>query len=64
MKVGYQLKSWTISAWGKNILDKRYPIRGFYMALEPSLNDEETPDALYLQWGEPLHYGLTASYHF
>ena len=58
--LGYKQNRWSLTLWGKNILDTRYPIRGFYFANEPP-NDV---DKLYIQYGDPVHIGLTASYQF
>ena len=54
------LKNGIMSIWCKNILDKRYPIRGFYFGIEPP-NFE---DKLYLQWGDPVQYGISLKYQF
>ena len=56
----YTKENWSVSAWGKNVLDTRYAIRGFYFGLEPP-NYE---DKLYLHWGDPAQYGLSLKYHF
>ena len=56
----YNKDSWSISVWGKNILDTRYGIRGFYFGLEPP----DYKDKLYLHWGDPAQYGLSLKYHF
>ncbi|MCS5625384.1 MAG: TonB-dependent receptor, partial [Candidatus Marinimicrobia bacterium] len=56
----YTKENWSVSAWGKNVLDIRYAIRGFYFGLEPP-NYE---DKLYLHWGDPAQYGLSLKYHF
>ena len=60
LNLNYNKNSWSISAWGKNVLDTRYAIRGFYFGLEPP-NYE---DKLYLHWGDPAQYGLSLKYHF
>ena len=60
INVNYIRDNWSISAWGKNILDTRYAIRGFYFGLEPP-NYE---DKLYVHWGDPIHYGLSLSYQY
>ena len=56
----YTKENWSVSAWGNNVLDTRYAIRGFYFGLEPP-NYE---DKLYLHWGDPAQYGLSLKYHF
>ena len=60
INVNYNRDNWSISAWGKNILDTRYAVRGFYFGLEPP-NYE---DKLYVHWGDPVQYGLSLSYQF
>ena len=60
LNLNYNKDSWSIAAWGKNVLDTRYAIRGFYFGLEPP-NYE---DKLYLHWGDPAQYGLSLKYHF
>ena len=60
LNLDYNKDSWSISVWGKNILDTRYGIRGFYFGLEPP----DYEDKLYLHWGDPAQYGLSLKYHF
>ncbi len=59
-ELGFKKNKWTISFWGKNIFDQRYAVHGFYFALEPPdfINKE------YIQLGDPIHFGITASYQF
>jgi len=56
----YNHDNWGVSLWGKNILDSRYAVRGFYFGLEPP-NYE---DKLYIHWGDPAQYGVTLNYRF
>jgi outer membrane receptor protein involved in Fe transport len=56
----YKINSASISLWGKNVTDTRYAVRGFYFGLEP--NNFE--DKLYLQWGDPIHFGASLRYDF
>ncbi len=58
--LGYQKNGWSLTLWGKNVLDTRYPIRGFYFGIEPP-NYE---DKLYLHFADPMHFGATLSYQF
>ena len=60
LSAGYKLSNTFVSMWIKNLTDERYALRGFYFALEP--NDFQ--DKLYLQWGDPLHFGVSARYDF
>ena len=66
--VGYNFGNWSVKIWGRNILDIRYEIRGFYFGLEPIWNDElqdhEYPDKKYISYGDPEHFGLTVDYNF
>ncbi len=68
LTAGYSYDKWSISLWGKNILDKRYATRGFYFGNEPIWNEEEgnhdNPDKLYVSYGDPLHFGMTVKYQF
>ena len=56
----YKVDNWSLSAWGKNVMDTRYGIRGFYFGLEPPYYE----DKLYLHWGDPAQYGLSLKYQF
>jgi len=49
-----------VKMWGRNILDERYAIRGFYFGLEPPNYD----DKLYVSWGDPRHFGLMIEFNF
>ena len=60
LNLNYNKDSWSISAWGKNILDTRYGIRGFYFGLEPP----NYADKLYIHWGDPAQYGISLKYNF
>ncbi len=66
--LGYDFGKWSVKLWGRNILDVRYEVRGFYFGLEPVWNEElqahEYPDRKYVSFGDPAHFGLTAEYGF
>ena len=68
LTTGYSKDFWSLSVWGKNILDNRYTTRGFYFGNEPIWNEEkedhEYPDKLYVSYGDPLEYGVSLKYHF
>ena len=68
LTTGYSKDAWSISLWGKNILDTRYATRGFYFGNEPIWNESEEsheyPDKLYLSYGDPLQYGISFQYSF
>jgi len=68
LTTGYSKDAWSISLWGKNILDTRYATRGFYFGNEPIWNESEEsheyPDKLYISYGDPLQYGISFQYSF
>jgi iron complex outermembrane receptor protein len=53
--VGYQTSAWSVSVWGRNLLDERYTTRGFAFVLEPPAYDEK----LYVTHGDPRQIGVT-----
>ncbi len=59
-RTGYQAEHWSADVWVRNLFDERYPVRGFYFGNEPP----EFPTTLYLRWGDPRQFGLTARYAF
>jgi len=60
VKVGYRAEQWALYAWGRNVLDERYDVRGFYFGVEPP-NYEDTR---YTHLGDPQHFGLTFEFDF
>tara|TARA_B100000579_G_scaffold419617_1_gene418409 strand:+ start:7696 stop:10071 length:2376 start_codon:yes stop_codon:yes gene_type:complete len=60
VSLGRQIKKFTVSLWGNNIFDKRYPVRGFYFGLIPPNYDPQ----LWLSYGDPFQAGFTISYDF
>ncbi|MDX2348781.1 MAG: TonB-dependent receptor [Porticoccus sp.] len=61
-RLHYQMDTWELSLWGRNLTDKDVIVRGFgsfgndprkFYATEP-----------YYQYGEPRIFGATAKYHF
>jgi len=56
-QVGYRAAGWSVALWGRNLLDERYAVRGFFFGLEPP----EYPDRLYVTHGDPRHLGVTVS---
>ncbi|MFC3193028.1 TonB-dependent receptor [Marinicella sediminis] len=60
LKVGYQSDHWSVYAWGRNVLDESYAVRGFYFGLEPP----DYADTLYQHLGDPQHFGITALFDF
>ena len=60
IRTGYEAERWSVEVWARNLLDERYPVRGFYFGNEPP----DFPTRLYLRWGDPRQVGLTARYSF
>ncbi len=58
--VGYSGDAWDITLWGRNLLDERYAVRGFFFKLAPT--DEEK--ARYISHGDPRQVGVTVSTSF
>jgi outer membrane receptor protein involved in Fe transport len=58
LKAGYAGKQWAAYAWGRNVFDERYAVRGFYFGLEPP----DFANKLYVQQGEPQQFGLTVTW--
>jgi outer membrane receptor protein involved in Fe transport len=55
LRLGYEFENWSIHAWGRNVTDERYAVRGFYFGLEPP----DFADKLYVQQGDPRQFGVT-----
>ncbi len=55
LKAGYAGGHWSVHAWGRNVTDERYAVRGFYFGLEPP----DYTDTLYVQQGDPRQFGVT-----
>jgi outer membrane receptor protein involved in Fe transport len=60
LRTGYAAERWSADVWVHNLFDERYPVRGFYFGNEPP----DFPTTLYLRWGDPRQFGLTARYSF
>jgi len=60
IKAGYQASHWAVYAWGRNVFDKNYAVRGFYFGVVPP----EWQDELYQHLGDPQHFGITAEFDF
>ena len=58
--IGYRSTGWSLRIWGRNLLDKRYAVRGFYFGLEPPA----FADTLYVSYGDPRQVGVTLTAHF
>jgi len=55
--VGYRHKDWSVRLWGRNLLDRRYAVRGFFFGLEPPAYE----NTLYVSYGDPRQAGLTVT---
>jgi iron complex outermembrane recepter protein len=60
VKVGYEADRWSVYAWGRNVFDHDYAVRGFYFGNLPPLFENER----YIQLGEPRQLGITARWEF
>jgi len=58
LKAGYVADRWSVFAWGRNVFDERYAVRGFYFGLEPP----DFANKLYVQQGDPRQIGLTVTW--
>jgi outer membrane receptor protein involved in Fe transport len=64
-RLGWQAQRWSASVWGRNLLDKKYPVRGFYFSDTPQDFLADPPfSRLYTQLGDPRAWGVNASYSF
>ncbi|WP_440906229.1 TonB-dependent receptor [Catenovulum sp. SX2] len=59
--INYQAGDWLFKLWARNLLDKTYPIQGFYFGNDP--RDEYTAKNWY-QYAEPRRFGVTAELSF
>ena len=64
-RLGWQAQRWTASLWGRNLLDKKYPVRGFYFSDTPQDFLADPPvNRLYTQLGDPRAWGVNLSVSF
>ena len=64
-RLGWEAQKWSASVWGRNLLDKRYPVRGFYFSDRPQDFLADPPvNRLYTQLGDPRAWGVNVSYSF
>ena len=59
-RAGYETPRWSVALWARNLLDKRYAVRGFYFGDEPP----NFPNKEYLQLGPPRTVGLDFTARF
>ena len=58
LRAGYGGERWSVHAWGRNVFDERYAVRGFYFGLEPP----DFANELYVQQGDPRQFGVTVQW--
>lgn len=58
--LGYRMGAWTLTLWGRNLLDERYAVRGFFFGLEPPAY----ADTLYVSYGDPRQIGVRLAADF
>jgi outer membrane receptor protein involved in Fe transport len=59
-KIGWETGRWSAYLSGRNLLDKRYPVRGFYFGDVPP----NFPNELYMQLGDPRTWLASVSVNF
>ena len=59
-RLGYRHGPYTVALWGRNLLDERYAVRGFFFGLAPP----DYVDTLYESYGDPRQLGLNLSAAF
>ncbi len=57
-RLTYSGDGWQVSAWGRNLLDKDYRVRGFVFGNDPRIGYEPRT---YTQLGEPRRLGISVS---
>lgn len=58
LRAGYAGERWSVHAWGRNVFDEGYAVRGFYFGLEPP----DFANELYVQRGDPRQFGVTVQW--
>ena len=58
--ISYHWDTWSMQLWGRNLLDQRYAVRGFYFRLEPPNYDKK----LYKSYGDPRQVGVRLTTRF
>jgi len=59
-RIGYEVESWLLQLWARNLFDKHYAVRGFYFGNEPP----DFPNTLYKRLGDPRQVGVTIEKRF
>ena len=57
--INYIYKHIELSIWGKNIFDRKYPIRGYTFALDPTYEVKD-----WKSYGDLASFGITVKYNF
>ena len=60
LRIGKQWKSWTLTAWARNLLNEDYATRGFYFGNEPPAFE----NTLYTRFGDPRSVGVSLAYDY
>jgi len=58
LKFGYEAARWSVYAWGRNVFDETYAIRGFYFANDPA----DSTERQYIQRGDPRQIGVSVQW--
>ena len=59
-RAGYETPNWSAALWTRNLLDKRYAVRGFFFGDQPP----DFPKKEYVQLGPPRTFGLDVAARF
>jgi len=59
-RIGYEVETWLLQLWARNLFDKHYAVRGFYFGNEPP----DFPNTLYKRLGDPRQVGFTIEKRF
>ncbi len=63
-RAGWRTGRWEASVWGRNLLNKRYAVRGFYFSDTPQdFLADPAVNRLYTQLGDPRAWGVDLSYY-
>ena len=59
-RVGYRFEQLTLTAFGRNLTDERYAVRGFFFGNEPP----DFPNTQYVRLGDRRQIGMRLDWHF
>ncbi len=60
LRLGWVGRQWDVYAWGRNIFNRKYTVRGFYFGNEPP----DYPEKLYTRQGDPRVVGASVDFRF